>query len=343
MKKLLTIVVPTYNMQDYLQVGLNSLLVDDEQMKLLEVLVINDGSKDKSSAIAHEYETKYPETFRVIDKENGNYGSCVNRGLKDATGKYIKLLDADDWFDTDQFVSFLKKLKNIENVDMVLTDYKKVSGKGEVLSVFNYMLNYGVVYPFQNLDSMEYFANASITYRTQLLLDSHYFQSEGISYTDNQWMYYPQLYVKNAIYVDNNVYRYFVGREGQTMDSQVRLRNCKHVITLLMNMINYASDLASDVKVGYSYKRLESFIIHSSKGVYKDFLVNMDEGIFDSDTLRLYDNFLFNKRKNIYDLLDKELRLKVVPVHYVRYWRKYGKRFPVDRFRAVYRKIRYGK
>ena len=78
MTKLLSIIIPTYNMQKYLRHCLDSLLVSDEMMDQLEVLVINDGSKDNSSKIAHEYETKYPNTFRVVDKENGNYGSCVN-------------------------------------------------------------------------------------------------------------------------------------------------------------------------------------------------------------------------------------------------------------------------
>ena len=83
-------------MEKYLNKCLDSLIV--ENMNLLEVLIINDGSKDNSSNIAHVYENKYPNTFRVIDKENGNYGSCINRGIKEAKGKYIKVLDADDSF-----------------------------------------------------------------------------------------------------------------------------------------------------------------------------------------------------------------------------------------------------
>ena len=90
MNKILTIIIPTYNMEKYLRRCLDSLIIDEEGMKQLEVLVINDGSKDSSSQIAHEYQDKYPDTFRVIDKENGNYGSCINRGLKEATGKYVK-------------------------------------------------------------------------------------------------------------------------------------------------------------------------------------------------------------------------------------------------------------
>ena len=135
MQKLLTIVIPTYNMQDYLHRCLDSLVLKDEQlMSQLEVLVINDGSKDNSSAIGHEYETKFPNTFRVIDKENGNYGSCVNRGLKEATGKYIKVLDADDWFDTDEFVKYLAELLKVD-ADLVLTDYSIVDAGSMSASV----------------------------------------------------------------------------------------------------------------------------------------------------------------------------------------------------------------
>lgn len=125
MEKILTIVIPTYNMQDYLHRCLDSLIVPEEQMQLLEVLVVNDGSKDNSSVIAHEYQNKYPDTFRVIDKENGNYGSCVNRGLREATGKYIKILDADDWFDNVTLALYLIYLTALD-VDLVLTDFKIV-------------------------------------------------------------------------------------------------------------------------------------------------------------------------------------------------------------------------
>ena len=110
-------------MENYLESCLNSLLTDN--MSLIEVLVINDGSKDSSYDIAHRYETKYPEVFVVIDKGNGNYGSCVNVGLRRATGKYIKVLDADDCFNTRVFEAYLNDMKNCDT-DMVISDYVKV-------------------------------------------------------------------------------------------------------------------------------------------------------------------------------------------------------------------------
>ena len=110
-------------MENYLESCLNSLLTDN--MALIEVLVINDGSKDSSYDIAHRYETKNPVVFVVIDKGNGNYGACVNVGLRRATGKYIKVLDADDCFNTRVFEAYLNDMKKCDT-DMVISDYVKV-------------------------------------------------------------------------------------------------------------------------------------------------------------------------------------------------------------------------
>ena len=119
--KLLSIIIPTYNMEPYLRHCLDSLIID-KGMDELEVFVINDGSKDRSSKIAREYQDKYPNTFYVIDKVNGNYGSCINRGLKEATGKYIKVLDADDCFNARALQDVIQRLMNIDT-DVILTNY----------------------------------------------------------------------------------------------------------------------------------------------------------------------------------------------------------------------------
>ena len=111
MTKILSIVIPSYNMQDYLPACLDSLVVDDPALfAALDIIVVNDGSKDKTSAIAHDYAARYPDVIRVIDKPNGNYGSCVNRGLAEARGVFIKVLDADDTFDTAAFKQFIRRL-----------------------------------------------------------------------------------------------------------------------------------------------------------------------------------------------------------------------------------------
>ena len=151
MNKILTIVIPTYNMEKYLDKCLTSLVIEDrELMKQLEILVVIDGSKDRSSEIAHTYQVRYPQTFIVIDKENGNYGSCINRGLKEAAGKYIKVLDADDCYNSKSLQQHLELLR-IVDVDLILTSYVIVNEKGQIKSKRTFPL-----FPIKNIFLMKF-------------------------------------------------------------------------------------------------------------------------------------------------------------------------------------------
>ena len=320
MNKLLTIVIPTYNMQEYLHRCLDSLVLKDEQlMNQLEVLVINDGSKDNSSAIAHEYEAKYPNTFRVIDKENGNYGSCVNRGLKEATGKYIKVLDADDWFDTDEFAGLLTQMKNYE-VDMFVTDYQHVDFNGKCLSKQKYPLPYNSVLQFQNINSDAlYLAMHAIAYSTTMLKEMQYKQTEGISYTDTEWASYPLHKVRTMIYLHCDVYRYLLGRDGQTVSASVSNKSAEHYVKLLKEMISYASAITVE---NYGKERLESQIAAMSGIVYRKFLVQQSIKDFSATLMNDLDAFIKNNRPDVYAQLDLSVFKKWLPIHYIRIWRR---------------------
>lgn len=343
MNKLLTIVIPTYNMQNYLHRCLDSLLLPDKQMEQLEVLVVNDGSKDNSSAIAHEYETKHPKTVCVIDKENGNYGSCINRGLKEATGKYIKILDADDWFDTAEFSRYLDELQTID-ADMILTNHQVVDDAGNLTRKYAYDLEPNKLFAFQEYtEPGVYFAMHSITYRSEMLRSINYHQTEGISYTDTEWVFYPQHGVKTCIYLPYDVYRYVVGREGQTMDSKVLLKSVSHYDKLLRAMVDFANHLSAEDKALYTYQRIEAQIAHLSMGVYRTCLVLQDADNYDKELIKAFDDFMKNERPQVYKEAGQLTLKKYLPIHYVRYWRITGKRFSVDWIRDTYRRIRYGK
>ena len=188
MKKILTIVIPTYNMEAYLDRCLSSLILDDKDlMAKLEVLVVIDGATDGSSRIAHSYETSYPDTFCVIDKENGNYGSCVNRGLKEANGKYIKVLDADDRFGTQSFQAFLTMLDTID-VDCIMSDTYKEESDGTICQKIMYSFPHSKVFSIEEVIKVpsEHMWMHSVTYRTALLRRISYHQTEGISYTEDR-------------------------------------------------------------------------------------------------------------------------------------------------------------
>lgn len=273
MKKVLSVVIPTYNMENYLRKCLDSLIVSDENMAKLEVLVINDGSKDSSSQIGHEYETKYPQTFRVIDKENGNYGSCINRGLKEATGKYVKVLDADDYFDAQIFNAYINYLQTID-VDLIISDYCIVDPNGIVQESYTFPLPTKGIFSLRQLsiETVMWLWHHGITYKREILIQMDYHQTEGISYTDDEWIFKPMTQVRQVSYYPYCLYYYLMGREGQTFDPKILNRDFDKRFVVLRSMLSYYSDVKSviskDVDNYLKYKLYDRLI-----PVYRYFLI----------------------------------------------------------------------
>ena len=274
MEKILTIVIPTYNMQDYLRRCLDSLIVQGEQMKQLEVLVINDGSKDESSAIAQGYQDKYPDTFRVIDKENGNYGSCVNRGLKEATGKYFRILDADDWFDTNELHKFLIYLSKPLVSDVVLTNYVVVKAKNRSSNVKPKSLKYNVEYDIDGLslkDDAEILRMHSMTFRTELLKRIDLQLQTGISYTDIEYCYFPFKNAKTIIALDVNLYHYWIARDGQTMTPRVIVNKFSDFYSVTYRIVQDYSNSCNQL----SNRKKEALVKILRNPLYFLYLINI--------------------------------------------------------------------
>lgn len=240
MQKLLTIIVPTYNMEAYLDKCLTSLIIgeaDCNLMKILEIIVVNDGSTDRSSEIAHGYESRYPYTFKVIDKENGNYGSCINVALPLAMGKYIKTLDADDWFDTTAFKDFLLWLSD-KDVDAVFTDFCKVR---DGVATMARKLDFQPDKELQFSDHYHQFFDIYMhrtTYNCRVFHGLDYLQTEGVYYTDGEWMFLPLSRVKTFMYHPVVLYCYLFERIGQSMDPVVFQDNFSKRVELLYNYIH---------------------------------------------------------------------------------------------------------
>ena len=319
MTNLLSIIIPTYNMQAYLRHCLDSLLVSDEMLNQFEVLVINDGSKDDSSKIAHEYETKYPNTFRVIDKENGNYGSCINCGLKIATGKYVKILDADDSFDTANFESFLRLLSSVD-VDMIITSFAIVDESGIETSRVVYDLPMNAMLAWEQL-TLAFKKKAlqmhAVTYKRQNLIDIHYRQSEGISYTDQEWIFTPLITVNTAIAFAYPVYKYLVGRQGQTMTADVFRRNISHNEQCCRRIIKDYKSFSKFESVKQEY--IDYRFIGTLTAMYYWCLVQYPD--LDLQQLVNYDDYVQSVDASYIDLLDKQV-LKYTHYRYIKQWHK---------------------
>lgn len=271
MDKLLTIVVPTYNMQDYLHQCLNSLIVSSELMDQLEVLVINDGSTDNSSAIAHEYEAKYPETFKAIDKENGGHGSCCDLGLYDARGKYYKVLDADDWLvNLECFLSTLKETK----ADIVFTQCIRSyhdSGKNELVpcvvpaSENEHLLDELTV---QDVEAEPMFCNLwYATYRTALLKPFYPLFSREKIYTDVILFAAPFMLSETYLSLDLPLYTYRLNRPGQSVDKSVENKNRDVIVKTLSHMLSFV--MVHYDSMGSSNRReVVDFIVSKKKGYW---------------------------------------------------------------------------
>ena len=321
MNKTLSIIIPTYNMEKYLHKCLDSLIVSDENMKQLEVLVINDGSKDSSSKIGHEYEAKFPQTFRVIDKENGNYGSCINRGLKEATGKYVKVLDADDYYDVTVFNRFIAFLEN-KDVDLVINEYCIFDENDIITECYSFNLPIERVF---DLDEFPDFMSTwlwhhGITYRTQMLQDMKYQQTEGISYTDDEWIFKPMVHVKRVFYFPERLYYYLRGREGQTFDPKVLKKSLGNKIIVARSMLEYYNMVTSNETVQlprYCYLKLKQRLI-----VLYNYIITKQYTEECNTMLAELDKAMANLAPSVYQ--DLNLVSNRFGQKYINKWRKKG-------------------
>lgn len=240
--KILSIAVPVYNTEKYLKRCIDSVAVS-EVLEDIEIILVNDGSKDGSINIMNEYKEKFPNTIVVIDKENGGHGSTINAALKVATGKYFRVLDSDDWFDSYNFIEFVKKLKN-EDADLIITNYRKeFIYSGESVEVNWKHLKEDEVYDFNRFDldilDKEYFVMANSTYKLEVLKNSNLELMEKTFYVDMQYNVMPIKCLKTFKFWKLDIYRYFIGRPDQSMNLQNFVKNRKNHEKVLKYLIEY--------------------------------------------------------------------------------------------------------
>lgn len=240
--KSLTILIPVYNTEKYIKRCLDSLLVS-EVLDDIEILVVSDGSQDRSTEIVQEYVEQYPDTIILIDKDNGGHGSTINAGIVAATGKYFRVLDSDDWFNTLEFIEFVARLKK-ENADLVVCDYRKEHTYNSKSEYFQYQnLQDGQVYIFDEFDldilAGEYFVMATSTYKTEILRQSGLKLLEKTFYVDMQYNVVPITRVNNFTYYHLDIYRYFIGRKEQSMNMDNFVRNQEHHKKMIKWLIEY--------------------------------------------------------------------------------------------------------
>lgn len=263
--KLLTIAIPSYNSENYLSKCIESLLPGGEDV---EILVVNDGSKDNTSAIGHEYEAKYPGIVKVIDKENGGHGSAVNAGVEHATGLFFKVVDSDDWVKKSAYLDILDKLKDFAGSDVILDMlisnfvYEKEGAAKKKVMRYAHALPKDTVFTWNDVGHFfkgQYILMHSVIYRTKLLRECGMKLPDHTFYVDNIFVYEPLPYVKNMYYMDVNFYRYYIGREDQSVNEKVMIGRVDQQIRVNKLMIDYT---VRNRKMIFANKRLKQYMLN---------------------------------------------------------------------------------
>lgn len=294
--KLLTVVVPSYNASKYLEFNLRSFLLPAVPEKL-EVIIVNDGSTDDTAQIADAYHEKYPETIRVIHKENGGHGSGINAGLRAATGKYFKVVDADDWVDHEALEKLLRYIESFHcayadhadsplipdviynNYYWRLTDETKVPDdyerKAEFTEPFS-GVEYHKVYDFESVADQCYVKMHNMTVRTALLKENHIHIDEHHYYVDMEYILYPMPFVQTIAFLPDYLYQYQIGRSGQSMDPAKLRKNAAQYDFVLESILNYYDSCCRIMTQPNKKKYIDRLIARFYAGRVK-ILLSMDE------------------------------------------------------------------
>lgn len=246
--KAITFTVPCYNSEDYMERCIDTLLTADEQV---EIIIVDDGSTDRTGEIADNYAQNYPEIVQVIHQENGGHGAGVNAGIAQASGKYFKVVDSDDWLDPAELNKLLRKIKEWEKqqmtVDLIICNYlydhfyenkvKRMAYKNVLKE--NKICGWDEVGRFR---PSQYLVMHSLFYRTEVLRQSGVKLPKHTFYVDNIFANQPLPYVQTLCYLNLDLYHYFLGREDQSVNEKVLMKRIDQQIRVT-KLVSVCTDL----------------------------------------------------------------------------------------------------
>ena len=247
MDKILSFVIPSYNCEKFLDKCLTS-FINEEVMDKLEVIVVNDGSTDSTQSIGEKYSAEYPQVFRVISQENKGHGGALNTGLAAAQGKYVKVVDADDWVETQNLPLFVEKLQQCSS-DVVLTHHYTINiSTGEVRKWKSYPEKFFVEYDFSKImNDWKGFDRSltfhGVTYNTEFYKKNGIQLSEHVFYEDHEFATIPCCYAKTITPFDMFIYDYRIGDVAQSVSDENQLKRISHTAAVLNRFIEEYPEL----------------------------------------------------------------------------------------------------
>lgn len=239
--KVLTISIASYNIEKFVDETLSSFIIP-EIMDDLEVIAVNDGSKDGTSELAKKYVDLYPDTFVVVDKENGGYGSTINSSSKIARGKYFKTIDGDDWVDKDAMIALINYLKTTDD-DAIITNYCRVNDKtGKKIPTRFHCKALRTSMSFEEGYTDQQLFMQAITIKTSILQAIKINITEHCFYTDIEYILTPVPYIYTISFLDEYVYMYRVAVNEQSMSVEGKRKHIDEQLRILSKMIKYYAE-----------------------------------------------------------------------------------------------------
>ena len=240
--KILSFIVPSYNSARFLDKAIPSFL-NEAVLDKLDIIIVNDGSTDETPVIARKYCDAHPNSVRLINQENKGHGGALNTGCAAAVGKYLKVIDADDWVETDKLPEFVAKLENCD-ADVVLTHHYTIDiTTGEVKKWKNYPEKFDVPYTFEQImASWKSFDRSltfhGITYNTDFYHKNCISLSEHVFFEDHEFATMPCCYAKSVMPMDLFIYDYRIGDVQQSVSNQNQLKRIGHTQTVLERFLS---------------------------------------------------------------------------------------------------------
>ena len=263
MEKLLTVVIPCYNSEEYMGKAVASALSGGDDV---EDIIVDDGSTDSTPELADVDATKFPDRVKVIHKENGGHGDAVTKGIYKASGIYIKILDSDDWLDKKAFRRVLEALRKHrepeEQLDCVMSNYvyEKVGKRYKRVMRYRGALPENKVIGWDTGDKIkfaksQYVVMHSVIYRTKMLTDMGLELPKHTFYVDNIYVFKPMQHVKKLMYVNEDLYRYYIGRDDQSVNEKNMIKRIDQHINVTKIIIDYFSQNKPENKQLYRFQR----------------------------------------------------------------------------------------
>ena len=256
MKKVLSIIVPCYNSEDYLEKCVNSLVAIRDDV---EIILVDDGSKDKTPELIDQFAQKYPEQIIPIHQANAGHGGALNKGFSIASGEYIKVVDSDDWVDYGAYLEIVTFLKHLiqkkQSVDLLISNYvyDKVGAKHKKVVHFPHLpKNKFFGWDDVKLYLGQYLMMHSLIYRREVITNRAHLQlPTHVSYDDNIYVFEPLRHVRKMYYLDVDFYHYFIGREDQSVNESVMLKKIDQQLLINKRMIKfYAEHIDPNTSLG---------------------------------------------------------------------------------------------